>query len=134
MPYLLNDTQVSEERLISLLEQINEQTSKQTKVTVCCEVLLPCSLSKWAYCVIYTYKSLCIFRFIGVEVFLRMMISSHYPFELCALESGYAFCVFLAIIIEWCVKHILFFMKICFFSARPQNLKMCLKECHWYSG
>jgi DNA-binding TFAR19-related protein (PDSD5 family) len=27
--------QVSEERLISLLEQINTHTSKQTKVTVC---------------------------------------------------------------------------------------------------
>jgi hypothetical protein len=27
--------QVSEERLISLLEQINNQTNKQTKVTVC---------------------------------------------------------------------------------------------------
>ena len=33
--------QVSEERLITLLEQINNQTTKQTKVTVSFHCLLP---------------------------------------------------------------------------------------------
>ena len=33
-------SQVSEERLITLLEQINSQTTKQTKVTVCTHKLL----------------------------------------------------------------------------------------------
>lgn len=32
--------QVSEERLITLLEQINNQTTKQTKVTVCYDYLI----------------------------------------------------------------------------------------------
>jgi DNA-binding TFAR19-related protein (PDSD5 family) len=32
---MLTGMQVSEERLMSLLEQINNQTSKQTNITVC---------------------------------------------------------------------------------------------------
>lgn len=72
--------QVSEERLISLLEQINNQTTKQTKVTVS-----PCYLSItklvlraffiwifWTY--LFIYFDFCFFRFRGVEVFLKMMI------------------------------------------------------------
>lgn len=36
--------QVSEERLISLLEQINNQTARQTKVTVSCRLFVHCSI------------------------------------------------------------------------------------------
>lgn len=70
--------QVSEERLITLLEQINNQTTKQTKVTVSIHCLLHRYLLKYGMLSsvpndlrIYSL----IFRYKGVEAFLRMTIS-----------------------------------------------------------
>lgn len=97
--------QVSEERLISLLEQINNQTTKQTKVTVSFNSWRPSFVS--ISMISDSDLALCCFpfsRFRGVGVFSKMMID----LNLCVTVEDLA--------VYWNIMHLLLGCEI-FYSS-----------------